>query len=107
MELCKVYIQGWRRREKPEWHVCDFFFCSADKAGTWHTQAEADTECAFLETLDIEIALREGGKFICRGFQSEPRPNGEFVISCKIPPVSLQAVQPAPPALKSFATTVS
>jgi hypothetical protein len=91
--LCKAYIAGWSRREEPEKHICDFFFGSKpDKAAPWPNNTEADLECAFLETLAITIRLRNGRRYICKGFKSEKRANGEFVISCEIPPVSDQIV---------------
>jgi hypothetical protein len=89
--LCKAYVRGWRRREEPEQYICDYSFTGdLDDAEPWPTKAEADTHCAFLATREIEILLRNGGKYICKGFKSEQRASGEFVVSCEIPPVDHQ-----------------
>jgi hypothetical protein len=91
LPLRKAYVDGCCRREKPEEHVVDFLFGSnPDKAEPWLTKADADMQCAFLMTREIEILLRNGGKHICKGFKSEQRASGEFVVSCEIPPVEYQ-----------------
>ncbi len=92
MELCRAYLHGWKKREKPEEYICDFFFTSdIQKAAYWPTKAEADVECAFLDSRSIWIDLQNGGQHICRAFESEELANGQFAIKCNIPPVAIQA----------------
>lgn len=92
MELCKAYLSGWQQREKPQQDIADFFFTSnIASALSWQTKSEADLNCAFLIGREIEIRLRTGGQHICRAFKSDKRADGEFIITCDIPPVSEQA----------------
>lgn len=91
LPLCKAYLDSCRKRKKPEQNVADFFFGSKpEKAASWLNPMEADIECAYLETLNIRISLRNGTSHICRGFRSEQRADGEFVLTCEIPPVEYQ-----------------
>ena len=93
MELVKAYIYDSKRREKPEQAIVDFGFTSvAQKAETWPTKLDADSECAVLEAHPIEIPLQDGGKYVCKGFRSESI-GGVFAITCKVPPPSLQAAR--------------
>jgi hypothetical protein len=90
-QFMHAYIEGFLKRDDSEGVFDCLFEYESDKAKSWPTKAEADARCAFLETLEIGIVLLDGGKHICKGFKSEQRANGEFVISCEIPPTSQQA----------------
>jgi hypothetical protein len=58
LPLRKAYVNGCQKRKQPEQYIVDFFFGSSlDKAEPWLTKADADLQCAFLATREIEILL--------------------------------------------------
>jgi hypothetical protein len=90
MELCKTYVAGFVKDEKGSGTSECLFTYDLAKATRWFTKAQADADCAYLETLEISILLRSGRPHICKGFRSEKQADGQFVITCNVPPVSEQ-----------------
>ena len=82
----KAYVTRWKRREKPEEHIVDYWFDSrSENAMYWETREQADIDCGLLNHLQIVIPSSEGGTHICKDFKVEQRVSGEFVVFCEAP----------------------
>jgi len=84
--MLKGYVNRWKKRDKPEEHVMDYWFCSrAENAAVWDTREGAENDCVLFNHHRIVIPSSEGGTYICRDFKVEERAPGEFVVFCMAP----------------------
>ena len=82
----KAYLSKWKRRDKPEENVTDFWFSPRlDSAACWETRIEAENDCVFFNYFHITIRSSEGGMYICKDFTVEERADNEFVVYCIAP----------------------
>ena len=88
----KAYIAHWMNRQKPEEHLANYWFDSRpEKAACWQTKERADSDCALLNHLQIEIPSSNGGTHVCNGFKVEKLPSGNFAIFCEAPFIPIEA----------------
>jgi hypothetical protein len=91
--MAKAFINRWKQRDKPEDDITDFWFTSnPESAACWETKEHAESECTLFDLFSIKIPTAEGGTYVCRGFRTEGRKSGEFVIFCEGPFVAQQQV---------------
>lgn len=84
----KGYVQRWewRKTSEDDGNMLDYWFtANSEEAAVWKTKEEADLDCTLFDRRAIEIPSSVGGKHICRGFRSEERKPGEFVVFCDAP----------------------
>jgi hypothetical protein len=88
----KGYLARWKRREKPEDHVTDYWFAfSPERAATWETKQEAEKDCtAIFNRFGIDI-VSDGDTYLCRNFVVEERSPQEFVVCCDAPFLSVSS----------------
>jgi hypothetical protein len=57
----KGYLARWKRREKPENCVTDYWFSfSPEKAAIWETTQEAEKDCAIFNRFGIDTLAEMG-----------------------------------------------
>lgn len=80
----KRYIRQWRERV-PERNGNSWFVEHPENALAFSNLADVRGCCELLSEMGVEMPSAKGGTFICRGFKSEERNSGEFVIFCQGP----------------------
>lgn len=82
----KGYFARWKRREKPEDHVTDYWFAfSPEKAATWETRQDAENDCTIFNRFGIDILSVDGGTYLCRRFIVEELSPQSFAVCCEAP----------------------
>lgn len=82
----KGYLARWKRREKPEDHVTDYWFAfSPEKAATWETRQDAENDCTIFDRFGIDILSVDGGTYLCRRFIVEELGPQSFTVCCEAP----------------------
>ena len=85
--MLKGYISRWKRKEKPEDNILDYWFCTRPgDAAYWGSREEAENDCVvFNRHQRIVIPSSQGGTYVCQDFKVEERKPGEFVVFCIAP----------------------
>jgi hypothetical protein len=85
--VLRAYLARWKRREKPQDHVTDYWFAfTPDKAAVWQTRQDAQNDCtAIFNQFGIDILSTNESTYLCRNFVVEERGPGEFVVCCDGP----------------------
>jgi hypothetical protein len=86
MSMRKGYLARWKRRDKPEEHIVDYWFSfSPDNAACWDTRQEAENDCVIYSRFGIDILAENGGTYHCEKFFVEERKPEGFVVYCEAP----------------------
>ncbi len=83
----KGYLCRWKKREKPEDQITDYWFCfKPEGAAYWETRQDAENDCTSIyNRCGIDIETANGGKYHCRKFLVEEFQPLGFVVYCEAP----------------------
>lgn len=90
MAMLRGYVTGWKEDESQDKsqqpRKVDIGFDShRERAASWETREQAESDAAIFEHWHIAIPSADGGQHVCRGFHVEERAPGESVVFCEAP----------------------